>query len=179
MDGGAPPCRPPCHHPVSTKLASLLDLKLTISCQCGVSRSATLTVAYVMTLAASGQFPHLLGNLHTMQDAYDYVKARSPWIGPNVSLVFQLVEFARNLSSLLSRHVAQYGRTWETRWPTLVDIESEDAWAKRRREFGDEPQEEESRRKREEREEEARRLDAAMLERRERGRISPREPTRA
>lgn len=176
MDGGAPPRRHPRHHPVSTASYAYVS-KLTSSCQCGVSRSATLTVAYIMTLAASGEFPSLLGQLHTMQDAYDFVKARSPWIGPNVSLVFQLVEFARNLSSLLSRHVSQHGRTWETRWPTLVDIESEDAWAKRRREFGDEPQEEESRRKREEREEEARRLDEAMVER-QRGRISPSDPMR-
>lgn len=56
-----------------------------IHCQCGVSRSATLAVAYVMTLAATGIMPGLLGNMRTMQDAYDFVKDRSPWIGPNVS----------------------------------------------------------------------------------------------
>lgn len=52
------------------------------------------------------------------------------------SLVFQLVEYARNLSSLLSSHVAT-GKDVETQWPTLVDIETEDAWAQRRREFDD------------------------------------------
>jgi tyrosine-protein phosphatase len=56
-----------------------------IHCQCGVSRSATLIVAYVMTLAAAGVAPQRIGHLKTMQDAYDYVKSRSPWIGPNVS----------------------------------------------------------------------------------------------
>jgi tyrosine-protein phosphatase len=56
-----------------------------IHCQCGVSRSATLAVAYVMTLAAAGLMPERLGHLRTMQDAYDFVKERSPWIGPNVS----------------------------------------------------------------------------------------------
>lgn len=108
-----------------------------IHCQCGVSRSATLIVSYVMTLAAAGVAPEHIGHIKTMQDAYDYVKARSPWIGPNVSLVFQLVEYARNLSTLLSTHVNGGGRQWATQWPTLVDIESEDAWAARRREFGD------------------------------------------
>lgn len=56
-----------------------------IHCQCGVSRSATLLVAYIMTLAAAGVAPKQIGHLKTMQDAYDYVKGRSPWIGPNVS----------------------------------------------------------------------------------------------
>jgi tyrosine-protein phosphatase len=42
-------------------------------------------VAYVMTLAAAGLMPERLGHLRTMQDAYDFVKERSPWIGPNVS----------------------------------------------------------------------------------------------
>lgn len=55
-----------------------------IHCQCGVSRSATLAVAYVMTLAAAGLVPSVLGDLRTMQDAYDFVKNKSPWIGPNV-----------------------------------------------------------------------------------------------
>ena len=55
------------------------------SCQCGVSRSATLAVAYIMTLAASGRMPATLGHLKGMQDTYDFVKRRSPWVGPNVS----------------------------------------------------------------------------------------------
>lgn len=55
------------------------------SCQCGISRSATLVIAYVMSLAASGLLPDLLGHLSGMQDAYEFVKCQSPWIGPNVS----------------------------------------------------------------------------------------------
>lgn len=62
-------------------------IPIIIHCQCGVSRSATLAVAYVMTLAATGFMPELLGQLRTMQDAYDFVKDRSPWVGPNVSYV--------------------------------------------------------------------------------------------
>ncbi|CAK9784866.1 hypothetical protein CC85DRAFT_300744 [Cutaneotrichosporon oleaginosum] len=127
-----------------------------IHCQCGVSRSATLIVAYVMTLAAAGVAPQRIGHLKTMQDAYDYVKGKSPWIGPNVSLVFQLVEYARNLSTLLSAHVNGGGKKWATQWPTLVDIESEDAWAARRREFGDDSEGTDA---------EARALDEAMVAR--------------
>lgn len=56
-----------------------------IHCQCGVSRSATLLVAYLMTLAAAGIAHQQIGHLKTMQDAYDYLKGKSPWIGPNVS----------------------------------------------------------------------------------------------
>jgi hypothetical protein len=51
--------------------------------------------------------------------------------------VFQLVEYARNLSSLLSSHVTTGNKAIDTQWPTLVDIETEDAWAQRRREFDD------------------------------------------
>ncbi|KAL7423284.1 tyrosine/serine/threonine protein phosphatase [Cryptotrichosporon argae] len=129
-----------------------------IHCQCGVSRSATLAIAYLMALAASGAMPDLLGHLASMQDAYEFVKARSRWIGPNVSLVFQLVEFARNLTALLPAHAAD--PRGPSSWPTLADVESEAEWARRRREFdveanspggaGDE----------------ARRLDEEMVERR-------------
>jgi tyrosine-protein phosphatase len=55
------------------------------SCQCGVSRSATLVIAYIMTLAAAGILPDTLCHMKGMQDAYDFVKAKSPCIGPNVS----------------------------------------------------------------------------------------------
>lgn len=91
-----------------------------------------------MTLAAAGAMPDQLNNFRTMQDAYDFVKGKSAWIGPNVSLVFQLVEYARNLSTLLSTHVEKSGKTWTTTWPTLVEVESEDDWAQRRRAFGEE-----------------------------------------
>lgn len=51
--------------------------------------------------------------------------------------MFQLVEYARNLSSLLSTRMATGGGALDTQWPALVDIETEDAWAQRRREFDD------------------------------------------
>ncbi|KAF2668765.1 hypothetical protein BT63DRAFT_414733 [Microthyrium microscopicum] len=54
-----------------------------VHCQCGVSRSASLIVAYGMYTN-----PQL-----SVQEAYDAVKARSKWIGPNMSLIMQLQEY--------------------------------------------------------------------------------------
>lgn len=59
--------------------------ELTSSCQCGVSRSATLSIAYLMAMAAAGVMPDTLGHLTGMQDTYAFVKAKSGCIGPNVS----------------------------------------------------------------------------------------------
>lgn len=64
-----------------TSTARLMDA----SCQCGVSRSATLAIAYTMALAAAGAMPQHLGHIRVMQDAYDFVKGKSCWIGPNHS----------------------------------------------------------------------------------------------
>lgn len=61
--------------------------KVLIHCQCGVSRSASLIVAYGLYRNPSV----------TVQDAYDAVKRRSRWIGPNMSLIMQLQEFRSGL----------------------------------------------------------------------------------
>ena len=63
------------------------DKRVLVHCQCGVSRSASLVVAY-------GLFknPQL-----TVQEAYDAVKFRSRWIGPNMNLIYQLSEFKTKL----------------------------------------------------------------------------------
>ncbi|CAO3695883.1 unnamed protein product [Rhizopus stolonifer] len=53
-----------------------------VHCQCGIARSATVVIAYVMK---SLKLP--------MQEAYDYVKERSPVISPNLTLLFQLREY--------------------------------------------------------------------------------------
>jgi len=57
-----------------------------VHCQCGVSRSASLIIGYVMK-----------ANSMTLNQAYEFVKDRSPYISPNMSLVYQLVEFEKTL----------------------------------------------------------------------------------
>ena len=61
--------------------------KILIHCQCGVSRSASLIVAYGLYKNPS----------ITVQEAYDAVKRRSKWINPNMSLIMQLQEFRSEL----------------------------------------------------------------------------------
>jgi tyrosine-protein phosphatase len=75
------------------KLVKIMDervqqgKRVLIHCQCGVSRSASLIVAY-------GLFkdPQM-----SVQDAYDRAKKRSKWIGPNMNLIMQLQEFRNGL----------------------------------------------------------------------------------
>lgn len=70
------------------QLTSIIDSrsrqgkKILIHCQCGVSRSASLVVAYVMKKQN--------WDLNT---AYNYVKSQSPNINPNMSLMFQLIDW--------------------------------------------------------------------------------------
>ncbi|KAF2486613.1 dual specificity phosphatase, partial [Neohortaea acidophila] len=61
--------------------------RVLIHCQCGVSRSASLVVAYGLY-----KDPSL-----SVQEAYDLVKTRSKWIGPNMNLIMQLQEFRSSL----------------------------------------------------------------------------------
>lgn len=89
------------------KLCELIDTRVgqgkrvLVHCQCGVSRSASLIVAY-------GLFknPEL-----TVQEAYDAVKERSRWIGPNMNLIYQLSEF----KSTLSRKFPAAPLNWRSR----------------------------------------------------------------
>ena len=62
--------------------------KVLVHCQCGVSRSASLVVAYGLYKNPS----------MSVQEAYDAVKMRSKWIGPNMSLIMQLQEFRSSLA---------------------------------------------------------------------------------
>ncbi|KAL3237580.1 tyrosine/serine/threonine protein phosphatase MSG5 RNJ42_01114 [Nakaseomyces bracarensis] len=56
--------------------------KVLVHCQCGVSRSASLIVAYLM------RYEHLVLN-----DAYNRLKETAKDISPNMGLIFQLMEF--------------------------------------------------------------------------------------
>jgi tyrosine-protein phosphatase len=75
------------------KLVKIMDdrvkqgKRVLIHCQCGVSRSASLIVAYGLY-----KDPQM-----SVQDAYDRAKKRSRWIGPNMNLIMQLQEFRNGL----------------------------------------------------------------------------------
>ena len=64
-----------------------------VHCQCGVSRSASLIVAYGLY-----KNPQM-----RVQEAYDAVKKRSKWIGPNMNLIMQLQEFKNGLNLEFAR----------------------------------------------------------------------------
>jgi tyrosine-protein phosphatase len=66
---------------------AMLGQRVLVHCQCGVSRSASLVVAYGLY-----KNPAL-----SVQEAYDAVKKRSKWIGPNMNLIMQLQEFRTSL----------------------------------------------------------------------------------
>ncbi|GAB1519311.1 tyrosine/serine/threonine protein phosphatase [Rhizoctonia solani] len=73
-----------------------------IHCQCGVSRSATLVIALVMRASIPRddvEVPEDLKSIEGgMHNAYAYVKEKSRWVGPNMSLIYQLMEYERALT---------------------------------------------------------------------------------
>ncbi|KAF8912844.1 hypothetical protein CPB84DRAFT_1670889 [Gymnopilus junonius] len=70
-----------------------------IHCQCGISRSATMVIALVMRAAAErhSSVPPEVWGLPGMQGAYSFVKEKSPHVGPNMSLIYQLLEYEKKL----------------------------------------------------------------------------------
>lgn len=81
---------------LTSDLTALTDLmqartqqgkRILVHCQCGVSRSASLIVAYIMRQNQWG--------LHR---AYRWVKAKSPNISPNMTLIYQLLEWGSMLN---------------------------------------------------------------------------------
>ncbi|KAJ5239438.1 hypothetical protein N7468_004057 [Penicillium chermesinum] len=61
--------------------------KVLIHCQLGASRSASLVIAY-------GLYKNRRMDFNSM---YEQVKARSQWVGPNMSLIYQLTDFRGRL----------------------------------------------------------------------------------
>ncbi|KAJ9049971.1 tyrosine/serine/threonine protein phosphatase [Entomophthora muscae] len=70
-------------------LARSLGVGVLIHCQCGVSRSASLMIGYVMQ-----------ANNLSFESAYQHVKSKSSVVSPNLSLIAQLLEFENGRSSL-------------------------------------------------------------------------------
>jgi tyrosine-protein phosphatase MSG5 len=60
-----------------------------VHCQLGVSRSASLVVAY-------GLYKGFQPDFHSM---YNSVKERSQWVGPNMSLIYQLMDFRTKVTN--------------------------------------------------------------------------------
>jgi len=91
--------------------------RVLVHCQCGVSRSATLVVAYCMYKS-----PQM-----SVQEAYDTVKEKSRWIGPNMNLIMQLQEFR---SSLMGNPRRNFG------FKSLTPIEASSSWNEWRKHNG-------------------------------------------
>ncbi|XP_043931065.1 dual specificity protein phosphatase 10-like [Protopterus annectens] len=76
-----------------------------VHCQAGVSRSATIVVAYLMK-----------HTLMTMADAYKYVKGKRPIISPNLNFMGQLQEFENDLNAGITPRILT---------PKLTGVETE------------------------------------------------------
>ncbi|KAJ2914238.1 hypothetical protein MD484_g6172, partial [Candolleomyces efflorescens] len=126
-----------------------------VHCQCGISRSATMVIALVMRAAAerSPHVPPEVWALKGMQGAYAFVKDKSPVVGPNMSLILQLVDYEKMLRG-------------ETSTPSSDDSFTKDAeWGRRRQEMDDDSSPEEDSMVNSAIMQEARALDKAMEDR--------------
>ncbi len=63
--------------------------KVLIHCQAGISRSATICLAYLMSKRQ-----------YTLEQAYEFVKARRSVISPNFHFMGQLLNWEREIRSL-------------------------------------------------------------------------------
>lgn len=77
--------------------------KVLVHCQLGVSRSASLVIAF-------GLYKGYQPDFHSM---YMQVKGRSRWVGPNMSLIYQLTDFRRKV---LNGDYQQMGKPPPSNW---------------------------------------------------------------
>ncbi|KAG5644721.1 hypothetical protein DXG03_007850 [Asterophora parasitica] len=129
-----------------------------VHCQCGISRSATLVIALVMRAAAeqSPSVPPEVWALKGMQGAYSYVKEKSKWVGPNMSLIYQLLEYEKKLKG-------DTGSTLDYERSSCADDEEE--WGRQRKLLDEAPSDAEDERESTLVMREAEALDKAMEER--------------
>ncbi|KAJ7169597.1 hypothetical protein C8R46DRAFT_1217277 [Mycena filopes] len=106
-----------------------------IHCQCGISRSATLVIALVMRAAAerSPSVPSEIWALRGMQGAYTFVKEKSKWVGPNMSLIYQLLEYEKKLR----------GDTGEMSDTQSLMADEDEEWGRQRRMLDEVPTDDE------------------------------------
>lgn len=104
-----------------------------VHCQCGISRSATMVIALVMRAAAQSSpwVPPEVWALKGMQGAYSYVKEKSKWISPNMSLIYQLLEYEGTLKC--------DSRSTAPSEESSVVVDEEEEWGRRRREMDEIP----------------------------------------
>ncbi|KAF9015341.1 hypothetical protein BDQ17DRAFT_1395650 [Cyathus striatus] len=126
-----------------------------IHCQCGISRSATMVIALVMRAAADRcpTVPPEVWALKGMQGAYSFVKEKSRWVGPNMSLIYQLLEYEKKLK----------GDTDDS--DRSSRDEEEEEWGRRRMMLDEQPSDNEDARESAIVMQEARALDKAMEDR--------------
>ncbi|RMD42060.1 hypothetical protein DV735_g3066, partial [Chaetothyriales sp. CBS 134920] len=89
--------------------------KVLIHCQLGVSRSASLTIAYGLWVGYQSDF-------HSM---YMQVKQRSPWVGPNMGLIYQLTDFCARVNRGEYSH--GHEQAAPESWFKRKEVPSEDA----------------------------------------------------
>ncbi|KAF8213367.1 hypothetical protein K438DRAFT_1803859 [Mycena galopus ATCC 62051] len=106
-----------------------------IHCQCGISRSATLVIALVMRAAAerSPNVPSEIWALRGMQGAYTFVKEKSKWVGPNMSLIYQLLEYEKRLR----------GDSGDKSETESVTADEDEEWGRQRRMLDEVPTDDE------------------------------------
>ncbi|KAF8649717.1 hypothetical protein AX16_005489 [Volvariella volvacea WC 439] len=129
-----------------------------VHCQCGISRSATLAIALVMRAAheRSQSVPPEVWALKGMQGAYNFVKEKSRWVGPNMSLIYELLEYEKVLRGGSSSPASS------ERSSVLAD---EEEWGRRRRLLDEAPSDVEEERESTFVMHEAQALDKAMEDR--------------
>ncbi|RMZ91411.1 hypothetical protein DV736_g1359, partial [Chaetothyriales sp. CBS 134916] len=89
--------------------------KVLIHCQLGVSRSASLTIAYGLWVGYQPDF-------HSM---YMQVKQRSPWVGPNMGLIYQLTDFRARVKRGEEIPSEDPSKTPTAKAPPLIRLDKE------------------------------------------------------
>ena len=86
--------------------------RVLVHCHAGVSRSATVCMAYIMKT---------LG--HDLRTAYDYVKSRRSCVSPNLHFMGQLLEFEKRLGACATPTITSTLDSFSTEEPCIEEEE--------------------------------------------------------